>query len=66
MYTKPNILTYSKKQINDLIIARASCAAGSAYCSKGATYCAIGSSYNSGCGSSVAYCSGGNYTGTVR
>lgn len=47
-----------------MVKARASCSSGSSYCSQGATHCGLGSSYSSQCGSSVIYCSGGNYTGT--
>lgn len=64
MYIRPSIVTLSKTEIQNLVVARASCASGSAYCSSGATYCGSGSSYSSKCGSGTIYCSGGNYTGT--
>lgn len=64
MYIKPQIISLSKIEIQNMVKARASCSSGSSYCSQGATYCGSGSNYSSQCGSGVIYCSGGNYTGT--
>lgn len=66
MYIRPSIVTLSKKEIQNLVAAKSSCSSGSAYCSSGATYCGSNASYNGNkCASSVIYCSGGNYTGTL-
>lgn len=68
-YIKPNIISYTDEELQNSIIAYASC---------GATYCAIGTQWGNTCGSAATYCpfnayydsgsivtcpSGANYTG---